>query len=116
MENKSVFAKAIEILQRYGWTQGSYFGQATDDTDDPGDGPCCLLGACGRAYGSVGGFEKSPEYYFLARRVPFHTVHGWNDRDNRTLEEVVELLKNTDAEYAYSKTEAGKDTSGRHYC
>jgi len=94
LSNKEIAQKAIATIKERGWTKGQ-------SEDGPG-GPVCLIGAIHVAiYGEAnpGSLHDVACEYFMKNAVfpiaPFnkHCETGWNDKPERTVEEVIALLE-----------------------
>lgn len=93
MIDKAIFAKAADIIEERGWYQGWFY-----NIQKGCDGPVCLLGAvnvaCGREpdvsnVADTDAVDKAVRRK-LKRRV---FAANWNDRDGRTKEQVVNMLR-----------------------
>lgn len=95
----SVFLKAIDIIEEYGWGQHEYMDEDSDGKYIK-KGPVCIVGACTLAAdirdsnGEIapGDFEKSHEHSIL-ENVCESLIIYWNDNPERTKEEVINLLR-----------------------
>lgn len=111
-----ILTKAAEVIERNGWTQGSYVGPL-EIGQNICDGPVCVRGAINVAAGlSPSGLSEAP-----GRRLPAYiATHAlsnwleaqgalkeyqsladdWNDRPSRTAEQVTAALRGCAAEMA----------------
>ncbi len=92
-----ILSRAVELLLRDGWSQGSYYHQ---------HGQTCMVGALHKAcYGGPLGvptynqeLSKKWAYRYLEDAIdPGNPdtvdVEGWNDAPERRLNEVIEVLR-----------------------
>ena len=96
MIDKSIFAKAADIIEERGWHQG-WFSRGLG-------GPVCALGAMNLALGGafasecVNGSEPYVEELDKAarrkaRKKTVQSISAWNDNPHRTKQQVVDLLR-----------------------
>ncbi len=99
MTEPSTYAKAIDVIQRRGWTQGVLMDTET--------GAVCALGALyvachgGPWSCQTDGHDHFADGWFdqlsLQEATGCTSVDGWNDAPDRTVEDVILLLKHADA-------------------
>lgn len=100
--------KAAELIESRGWANGAGWPNPADQT-----APLCLEGGIMAALGinvvsnldegdPIGFLAKCPAYRtvkdHLGTQYPIDRVWAWNDRPERTVEQVTELLRTVAAE------------------
>jgi hypothetical protein len=101
-----VIIRAARRLLEKGWTQGTWakdrWGNQLASWGHPRAAKWCLLGALYRAADELGYSPPSPEGGKAIARVEkvilnqtgqTFSPEGWNDRHNRTKQEVLEILR-----------------------
>ena len=82
-----VLNRAAELIETVGWCQGTYGGRDV--------GHFCLVGAVDEAMWELRGLEFFYDLFELPLPTYFgkQSPHHWNDRPERTREEVVAKLR-----------------------
>lgn len=94
---RAVLEGAIYLLEEHGWTQDQFRSQT---------GCYCLVGALAAAAGSEDGVPSklsqyrytnwlNPTYNAIKEHLDGESLIRWNDIEQRSSEEVIELLKTT---------------------
>lgn len=101
MKKSEIYAKAVDVINELGWTQGRYVNRKT--------GEVCAVGAIrfatGAKYNTTDGyFEGGPsgselDQYQYDAGVLHGFVPNWNDDPSRTKEDVLLYLKEKAYEY-----------------
>ena len=99
MNEPTIYAEAIEVIYRLGWTQGELL--------DAGTGSVCITGALNTAcHGTpmpcvVDRHDHFADGWFegaaLDAVIGCGSVEAWNDAPERAVEDVILLLKYADA-------------------
>lgn len=93
--NNSVFLKAIDILNNYGWTKGKYYREKEGYHRGASVGiGYCLIGACARAAEENPiEWENSIQYSILSRFTGMWTPIYYNDYVIYSKEKAIEVLR-----------------------
>lgn len=98
--------KAYELFESYQWNQGEYALGENGNSVSPDNERAvsfCVIGALTRCYRKLS--ERFEAYERLASHIPDEcrkyvtsgsAIVKWNDRQSRTKEEVVEMLRKAD--------------------
>lgn len=95
---RALFGRAADDLETHGWFQDNYFAIPSEEDEVPQGCPSCALGALVRATGA-GEFKDAFDNLVFRRAeatlaaMVGDAVGPWNDREDRTAEEVVGLFR-----------------------
>ena len=89
MTDENVYRRAIEVIQKQGWHQGTFSPVSIEE-----HGPVCMAGALDVAHGNRVFGESYRSYTHLRRVVPDGELANWNDDPERTRRQVLAKLGN----------------------
>ena len=87
MTEENVYRRAIEVIQKQGWHQGTFSPVSIEE-----HGPVCIAGALDVAHGNRVFVKSFRPYTHLRRIVPYGELANWNDDPKRTRRQVLAKL------------------------
>ena len=92
----SVFLRAINIINKHGWTKGKYRRYTQEDTAKFGtvNAGYCILGACAgeEPSSTIGEFEDSKQYKILREVCRVSPIY-YNDNLAKSKQDIINILQ-----------------------